>query len=342
MTSSPPGPALSGAGTSLGWGPDLGLWPGNPGPQDRSGLSSGDLMLSQDCHCDNQHGDNDCPSCHTTPWVWSPMVTKCHTTIPAESLSPLVCPCVPAPPPLFPCPVSAPIPVSPCPHPCGPVSPQARAPLSPCPCVPDPVSLFPYPCVPHVPVSLALCAQPCAPVPLSLCAHPCAPLPVSASLSHVPAPASPCPRVRSLCAYPRVPGPAPPCPPVPTPLSLCPRPVSVSPISRVPVSPCPCSCVLGPAPRAACPVLSREVPVQGLRGLWRVEARTRHKDLQLLPPGWQLLLRLVLLPRPPPSPGSNTNTPTAGLPCSPSKPSGQRLHAWGGTGRPRQVHSDSL
>ena len=266
------------------------LQPGNPGPQDGAGLRQGTghrgtwppRTLSQDGNCGNQHVDNDRPSSHITTWVWSPHGHQVphhnHSTVSA----PIPCPCVPPLLSLLPCPlVNALIPVFLCPHPCGPVAPHPPVPLSLCPCVLVPVSLSLCPCVPHVPVSLSLCAHR-VPVSLVLSAHPCAPVPVSVSPSPVPVPVSPspvpvpvslCPPVRSLCAYLLV----------PVPVFPCRHPVSVSPSSHVPVSLCPCSCVLVPAPRAACPVLSRALPLRGLQGLCRVEARTSPEGSQLLP-----------------------------------------------------------
>lgn len=206
-----------------------------------------------------------------------------------------------------------PVSLSPCPHPhvlslsCAPllVVLRSHVPMSLCPYtrVPIPVSLSLFPCVPHVPVSLALFAHHCFPVPV-----PVAPSPVPAPGSlgpHVPVPVSPRPRVVSLLAHHCAPVPVPvslshvPVPVslchVPLPVSPCPHPVSMPPSSHVPVSPCPCSCVPGPAPRAACPALSRELPSQGLHGLCRVEARTGQKGSRLLPPGWQPLPRQALL-----------------------------------------------
>ena len=296
-----PRSGLSSTGTGQGWGPALWLQPENPGPQAR-------LIGEQPVSCPTH-----CPRTvtvatsmvtmtvdHAIPpqGCGHPMVTECHTTIIAQSLSPSPHPCVPVPVPPSPCPV-----LVLCPAPCGPAFPHPHVPLSLYPCVPIPVSLSLFPCVPHVPVSLALFAHHCFPVPV-----PVAPSPVPAPGSlgpHVPVPVSPRPRVVSLLAHHCAPVPVPvslsrvPVPVslchVPLPVSPCPHPVSMPPSSHVPVSPCPCSCVPGPAPRAACPALSRELPSQGLHGLCRVEARTGQKGSRLLPPGWQPLPRQALL-----------------------------------------------
>lgn len=194
-----------------------------------------------------------------------------------------------------------------CSHPevtqCHPtIIPQPLSP-SPCPCVPVPMSLSLCPCVPHFPMSPRAHPR----VPMSLCPHPCD------SMS----PTAPCPH---------------PCVPTPMPPSLCPHaPFSVSLCAQVPMFPCPCSWVPIPAPRDSCPVL-RELHLKAPNGLFRVGARTRHKDSQPLPldgspsPGCSHLHLFLyqlrgLIPTPPPQ--------THYVP--PSQPSRQLLHAWGGT-----------
>ena len=202
--------------------------------------------------------------------------------------------------------VPVPIPMSSCPS-------CLRVPMSPPPCVPVPMSLSLCPCVPHVPVS------PCSHVPMSpsLWHHPCD------SMS----PTAPCP-------HPCAPTPVPPslCPHAPFSPSLCPGfPILMSLCAQVPMFPCPCSWVPIPAPRDACPVL-RELHLKAPHGLFRVGARTRHKDSQPPPldgspcPGCSHLHLFLyqlrgLIPTPPPQ--------THHVP--PSQPSRQLLHAWGGT-----------
>nr|XP_045052662.2 uncharacterized protein LOC123479896 isoform X2 [Desmodus rotundus] len=67
----------------------------------------------------------------------------------------------------------------------------------------------------------------------------------------------------SLHAHPYVPVPVSPCPHAPVPVPLCPPPhLSVPPSTSAPVYPCPCSSVPGPAPKAACPVLSSGSPLR--------------------------------------------------------------------------------
>lgn len=181
-----------------------------------------------------------------------------------------------------------------------------------------------------VPIPMSLCPRPHVPIPVSLCSSlshvpmcppPCSHVPMSPSLWHHPcdsmSPTAPCPH---------------PCVPTPMPPSLCPHaPFSVSLCAQVPMFPCPCSWVPIPAPRDSCPVL-RELHLKAPNGLFRVGARTRHKDSQPLPldgspsPGCSHLHLFLyqlrgLIPTPPPQTHH----------VLPSQPSRQLLHAWGGT-----------
>lgn len=113
-----PRSGLSSTGTGQGWGPALWLQPENPGPQARL---IGEQPVSCPTHCPRAVTVATSMVTMTVDHVippqgcGHPMVTECHTTIIAQSLSPSPHPCVPVPVPPSPCPV-----LVPCPAPCGP------------------------------------------------------------------------------------------------------------------------------------------------------------------------------------------------------------------------------